>query len=67
MRARTRTANQENCVLLDDPDAAQRYQISISLLRKISEEQGAVVRVGRLRRNRVSVLDSYFGIEPQAE
>lgn len=49
-------------VLLDDRTAAARYSIGVCTLRKIADAEHAVIRVGRSRRNNVTILDAYFGI-----
>lgn len=69
MRARKRSTDPTiTPVLLDDAQAAARYSIGVCNLRKIADAEHAVVRIGRLRRNNVLILDAYFGIStPPAE
>ena len=49
-------------ILLTDAEAAMRYGIGKTLLRQISDEAGAVVRIGRCRRIDIRKLDDYFGL-----
>lgn len=66
MRARNRS-DKDKALLLDDRASAARYSIGVSTLRNISDEIGAVVRLGRIRRNNIQKLDRYFGIVPESE
>lgn len=68
MRARRRSTDPTiTPVLLDDAAAAARYSIGICNLRKIADAEHAVVRIGRLRRNNVLILDRFFGISELPE
>ena len=64
MRARNRS---DKALLLDDRASAARYSIGVNTLWKKSEEIGAVVRLGRIRRNNIQKLDRYFGIVPESD
>lgn len=68
MRARKRSTDPTiTPVLLDDAQAAARYSIGICNLRKIADAEHAVVKIGRLRRNNIAILDRFFGISVLSE
>lgn len=54
--------NTSPAVLLSDRDAAARYSLGVTHMRKIAEQANAVVMIGRCRRNNIRKLDEFFGL-----
>lgn len=50
----------DGAVLLDTNHAAARYDLGTATTRRISQQIGATIRIGKLVRHDVGKLDAYF-------
>ncbi len=50
----------DNSKLLTVDGACARYQLGKGTIRKIAKEESAIVRIGRVIRINVDILDDYF-------